>query len=101
MEQFFQDLGFRIAQELGIAIAVGVAGALAGVVLAVRAWRDEEDLGDHRFFVVLCGLGLAATLAVTMPLLHRMAEHKCHEWERSPSAADQLAYVTERCADLF
>ena len=101
MEEFFRDLGFRIAGNIEVAIAIGVLCALAGVLLAVRALQDTEDLGDHRAFVVICGLGLAALIAVSMPLLHRMAERSCEDWSRSGEPADELAYLRERCADLF
>ena len=102
MEEFFRDLGFRIANDLELAIAIGALGALAGVLLAVRAWTDkDDDLGEYRLFAVLVGLGIAATIAVTMPLLYRMAENTCDGWERSGSPADQLDYAREGCGELF
>jgi uncharacterized membrane protein HdeD (DUF308 family) len=58
VEQFFRDLGFRIAAGVDTAMAIGAVCVLAGVLLAVHAWQDREDLGDHRFFVALCGAGL-------------------------------------------
>lgn len=101
MEQFFRDLGFDIADDLPLAIAIGGLCALAGVLVAVRAWADKEDLGDYRFFAVVVGLGIAATIAVAMPLLHRMAESACDRWERSGTPADRLEAAQHRCTDLF
>lgn len=101
MEEFFQELGFRIAGNLEVALVIGFLAGLAGIAVGVRALYDKEDLADHRFFVALCGFGLAALIAVVMPLLHRMAERTCDRWEASADTADQLSYLREGCADIF
>ena len=101
MEEFFRGLGFRIAEDPPLAFAVGGLCALAGLLVAVRAWRDQDDLGDHRFFAVLVGIGLAATIAVTMPLVYRMAEDACDAWARSGTPADRLDFAREECATRF
>jgi hypothetical protein len=100
VEKFIEDLGFRIADNMSAAIAIGVIGAIAGLVVAWHAVRRDE-LNEYRLLGVVLGLGLVAFLGLGMPYVHGRAGDACDRWARSADAADALRFLDHECETHF
>ena len=101
MEKFFQDVGFRIADNWTAAVLIAGAVVLLGLILVISGLRDHEALGEYRVLATTVGFVVALGTVVAVPMLRGEAEDACDTWSRSPEAADELRYLDHKCDSLF
>jgi len=100
MDKFIEDLGFRVADNPDIAIALSVIGVVAGLILAYRA-VTRDQLNEYRVIAVVLGLGLTGAIAFGVPYVHAQADEACDRWNRSGEPADELRFLRNECAADF
>ena len=101
MDKFFQDVGFRIADNWTVAVLVAGALVALGLVLVVSGLRDHAALGEYRVLATVVGFAVALGSVVALPVLRAQAEDACDTWSRSAAASDELRFVDHDCATLF
>ena len=101
MDEFFEDLGFKVADNVGVSIAIAAIASVIAMFIAYRAIQDDEQVKEYRVLAVVLAVVLVGGLAAGIPYVHSQASDACDRWARSASPADELDYLRNDCAANF
>jgi len=101
MDEFLEDLGFKVADNVGVSIGIAAICSAIALFIAYRAIRDDEQVKEYRVLAVALAVVLVGGLAAGLPYVHAQASDACDRWARSASPVDELAYLRNECAARF